>query len=88
MPVRRLVNVTCNRSLCKVMNRFFYNVFMYLATPFILLYLMYRALKSDDYRGRVGERFGFRKLTLTKPVILVHSVSVGETIAATPLILY
>lgn len=59
---------------------------MYLATPFILLYLLYRALKSDDYRGRVGERFGFRKLTLTKPVILVHSVSVGETIAATPLI--
>ncbi|MCG7533001.1 lipid IV(A) 3-deoxy-D-manno-octulosonic acid transferase [Psychrobium sp. MM17-31] len=68
------------------MNRFFYNVFMYLATPFFLLYLLYRALKSDDYRGRVGERFGFRKLTLTKPVILVHSVSVGETIAATPLI--
>lgn len=68
------------------MNRFFYNVFMYLATPFILLYLLYRALKSDDYRGRVGERFGFKKLTLTKPVILVHSVSVGETIAATPLI--
>ncbi|MGB0835139.1 MAG: lipid IV(A) 3-deoxy-D-manno-octulosonic acid transferase [Psychrobium sp.] len=68
------------------MNRFFYNVFMYLATPFILLYLLYRALKSDDYRGRVGERFGFKKLTLAKPVILVHSVSVGETIAATPLI--
>lgn len=68
------------------MNRFFYNVFMYLATPFIVSYLGYRAIKSDDYRGRIAERFGFKQLNLIKPVILVHSVSVGETIAATPLI--
>ena len=68
------------------MNRFFYNVFMYLATPFVLIYLLYRALKSEDYRGRVAERFGLKRLSITKPVILIHSVSVGETIAATPLI--
>ena len=68
------------------MNRFFYNVFMYLATPFVLIYLLYRALKSEDYRGRVAERFGLKRLGITKPVILIHSVSVGETIAATPLI--
>lgn len=68
------------------MNRFFYNVFMYLATPFVFIYLLYRALKSEDYRGRVAERFGLRRLSITKPVILIHSVSVGETIAATPLI--
>lgn len=68
------------------MNRFLYTIILYLATPLILLYLAYRALKSSDYRGRIGERFGFKKMRPTKPVILVHSVSVGETIAATPLI--
>lgn len=68
------------------MNRFFYTVLIYLATPLILLYLCYRAFKSSDYRGRISERFGFKKLQPTKPVIFVHSVSVGETIAATPLI--
>ena len=59
---------------------------MYLATPFVLIYLLYRALKSEDYRGRVAERFGLKRLSITKPVILIQSVSVGETIAATPLI--
>lgn len=68
------------------MNRFFYNILMYLATPLIVFYLLYRAVKSDDYRGRLGERFGFKKLTFSRPVILIHSVSMGETIAATPLI--
>lgn len=59
---------------------------MYLATPFILLYFLHRAIKSDDYRGRLKERFGFKTLIFTRPVILIHSVSMGETIAATPLI--
>jgi len=68
------------------MNRFLYSLLLYLVTPLILLYLSYRAAKSSDYRGRIGERFGLKKLRPTKPVILVHSVSVGETIAATPLI--
>jgi len=68
------------------MNRFFYNVFMYLTIPLVMIYLLYRALKSDDYRGRLGERFGLKKLNISRPVILIHSVSMGETIAATPLI--
>lgn len=68
------------------MNRFLYTVILYLATPFILLYLCYRAFKSADYRGRIAERFGFKLLKPQKSTILVHSVSVGETIAATPLI--
>jgi len=59
---------------------------MYLVTPFILLYFLHRAIKSDDYRGRLKERFGFKKFIFSRPVILIHSVSMGETIAATPLI--
>jgi len=68
------------------MNRHLYTFFLYLLTPFIIAYLGYRALKSTDYRGRIGERFGFNKFKINKPIILVHSVSVGETIAAIPLI--
>jgi len=68
------------------MNRHLYTFFLYLVTPIILAYLGYRALRSTDYRGRVSERFGFNKFNISKPVILIHSVSVGETIAATPLI--
>lgn len=68
------------------MNRFFYNILMYLMTPLIVVYLCYRAIKSDDYRGRLSERFGFKKFNFSQPVILIHSVSMGETIAATPLI--
>jgi len=59
---------------------------MYLAIPLVMIYLLYRAVKSDDYRGRLGERFGFKKLNISRPVIFIHSVSMGETIAATPLI--
>jgi 3-deoxy-D-manno-octulosonic-acid transferase len=68
------------------MNRFFYNVFMYLATPLLLIYLLYRAIKSNDNRSRLSERFGLITLDFSHPVILIHSVSMGETIAATPLI--
>lgn len=68
------------------MNRLLYTFFFYLLTPVILVYLGYRAARSADYRGRIGERFGFSKFVTTRPVILIHSVSVGETIAAIPLI--
>ncbi|NRA60406.1 MAG: lipid IV(A) 3-deoxy-D-manno-octulosonic acid transferase [Psychrobium sp.] len=68
------------------MNRFFYTIFLTLLSPLILLYLAYRAYKSVDYRGRVSERFGLKRLRPTKPVLLIHCVSVGETLAAVPLI--
>lgn len=68
------------------MNKLLYSFFLYLMTPIILLYLGYRAIRSTDYRGRISERFGFNRFSISKPVILIHSVSVGETIAATPLI--
>ncbi|MBU2710871.1 lipid IV(A) 3-deoxy-D-manno-octulosonic acid transferase [Zooshikella sp. WH53] len=55
--------------------------------PFVLLKLLYRAIKAPDYAKRWGERFGrFAPRDLSRPAIWVHSVSVGETIAAIPLI--
>lgn len=66
------------------MNRFLYSTILYLLSPLLVVYLAFRAIKSPDYRGRWGERFGLTRLKSTD--LLVHSVSMGETLAAIPLI--
>ncbi|WP_417762479.1 lipid IV(A) 3-deoxy-D-manno-octulosonic acid transferase [Shewanella sp.] len=66
------------------MNRICYSFLLYLLTPILLIYLTIRAIKSADYRGRWGERFGLTRLKSTD--ILLHSVSMGETQAAIPFI--
>ncbi|MCG9712694.1 lipid IV(A) 3-deoxy-D-manno-octulosonic acid transferase [Shewanella insulae] len=66
------------------MNRSLYSALLYLLSPLLILYLAIRALKSPDYRGRWGERFGLSKLS--RADLLIHSVSMGETLAAIPLI--
>jgi len=65
--------------------RYLYTLLFYLIVPFILLRLLWRSRKSADYRKRWSERFGFAPKKLEKS-IWVHAVSLGETIAATPLI--
>ncbi|RBP79186.1 3-deoxy-D-manno-octulosonic-acid transferase [Shewanella putrefaciens] len=66
------------------MNRFLYSTILYLLFPLLIVYLAFRAIKSPDYRGRWGERFGLTRLKSTD--VMVHSVSMGETLAAIPLI--
>ncbi len=72
--------------------RWCYTVLFYLATPLILLRLLWRARLAPAYRQRIAERFGFFKAPLQcdgnwqRDGIWVHAVSVGETIAAAPLI--
>ncbi|MDG1773816.1 MAG: lipid IV(A) 3-deoxy-D-manno-octulosonic acid transferase [Oceanicoccus sp.] len=68
------------------MARYLYSVFFYLITPLILLRLAYRASKAPAYGQRIAERFGFFIAPKLNNTIWVHSVSVGETIAAAPLI--
>ena len=68
------------------MARHLYSLLFYLITPFILLRLLYRAWKAPAYAARWKERFAFFNMrSLNKP-IWVHAVSVGETIAAAPMI--
>lgn len=66
------------------MNRTLYSLFLYLLLPLVVMYLLFRAIKSADYRRRWSERFGFATLQPTD--VVIHSVSMGETLAALPLI--
>jgi len=70
-----------------VLARFFYTVFLYLIMPLVMLRLLWRGRRAPAYRRRWGERFGFvPSIPEARRVIWVHSVSVGETLAAVPMI--
>jgi len=57
-----------------------------LVIPVVLLRLLYKSIKNPEYRRRWLERFGIFKSTHQKGGIWVHMVSLGEAIAAVPLI--
>ena len=63
-----------------------YTTLFYLIQPFIWLRLWVRGRKAPAYRKRWGERYGYYKQPLKPGGILMHSVSVGETLAAIPLV--
>lgn len=67
--------------------RFFYTILFYLLTPLIALRLYWKGRKLKSYRERWGERFcGGGKARSTPVDVWLHAVSLGEVIAATPLI--
>lgn len=66
--------------------RVLYTFFVYLIFPFVILRLLWRSISSTAYRQRIPERLGLVTLDSEKPIIWLHAVSVGETIAAKPLI--
>jgi 3-deoxy-D-manno-octulosonic-acid transferase len=67
-------------------------LFFYLLMPFVCLRLFWRGRLVPGYRDRWQERFGFipplsdADGEVGRDVIWVHAVSVGETMAAVPLI--
>ena len=67
--------------------RILYSAVFYLLLPLVLLRLLWRARKAPAYARRWSERFGFvRPLPAPqRPRVWVHAVSVGETLAALPL---
>lgn len=67
--------------------RVIYTSFFYMLLPFVLLRLLWRSVASPAYARRWAERFGFfPALTTHKKVVWLHTVSVGEFLAALPLI--
>ena len=68
------------------MTRAAYALLWYLATPFVLLRLAWRARRQRGYLERLGERFGSYGPVDDAPRIWIHAVSVGETRAAAPLV--
>ena len=69
--------------------RFLYSALFYLLLPAILLRMLWRSRRAPAYRQRLAERFGFFSCpaeVTSGRVIWVHAVSVGETLAAAPLI--
>jgi 3-deoxy-D-manno-octulosonic-acid transferase len=65
--------------------RILYTLLFYLILPFVFLRLLWRSRQIPGYRQRWAERLGYCPYRLEK-CIWVHAVSVGETIAAVPLI--
>ena len=68
------------------MNRTLYSCLFYLALPLVALRLWLRARKAPAYAKRVSERFSYGLPVLKPGGIWVHAVSVGESIAAAPMI--
>ena len=73
------------------MQRRLYTLILYLTMPLVLSRLLWRARRAPAYARRWRERFGLvPSVPVTnakpRPAIWLHSVSVGETLAAVPLI--
>ncbi|MEP5566231.1 MAG: lipid IV(A) 3-deoxy-D-manno-octulosonic acid transferase [Halioglobus sp.] len=69
--------------------RYLYSALFYLLLPFIVMRMLWRSRNAPAYRQRLAERLGFfPALQKSAPgrVIWIHAVSVGETLAAAPLI--
>jgi 3-deoxy-D-manno-octulosonic-acid transferase len=67
-------------------NRHAYTLLLWLLLPYVLLHLLWRARRQPEYLQHAGERFGRYRIRSDKPVIWLHTVSVGETRAAATLV--
>jgi len=67
------------------MNLKFYQILGFLILPLVLLRILFKGFKNNAYWKRIPERFGYYS-NIEKNLIWIHCVSVGEFMAAKPLI--
>ena len=65
--------------------RFLYNLLTYVLLLPYAAYWVVRAIVNSDYRHKLGQRFGMSYPQLERS-IWIHAVSVGEVVAAAPLV--
>ncbi|MER2491870.1 lipid IV(A) 3-deoxy-D-manno-octulosonic acid transferase [Catenovulum sediminis] len=68
------------------MTHFIYNQLMRVLLPFMLLRLKRKSRKQPEYGVRWDERLARKKITVKSGGVLFHVASLGEAIAATPII--
>ncbi|QXH47187.1 lipid IV(A) 3-deoxy-D-manno-octulosonic acid transferase [Pseudomonas xanthosomatis] len=68
------------------MNRTLYTLLFHLGLPLVALRLYLRGRKAPAYRARIAERFACKLAPMRQGGIWVHAVSVGESIAAAPMV--
>ncbi|WP_342243625.1 lipid IV(A) 3-deoxy-D-manno-octulosonic acid transferase [Pseudomonas sp. OTU5201] len=68
------------------MNRTLYTLLFHLGLPLVAVRLAWRAWRAPAYARRIGERFALGLPTIKPGGIWVHAVSVGESIAAAPMV--
>jgi len=68
------------------MLRLLYSLLLLLATPLIMLRLLWRGVRQPEYRRHWRERWGFPSAPPLSRSIWIHAVSVGEIRATVPLV--
>lgn len=69
------------------MLRYLYSALFYLLMPLVLLRLLWRSRKMPEYRRRWAERFAYFNFPKkSQHGLWIHTVSLGEIIAAIPMI--
>jgi 3-deoxy-D-manno-octulosonic-acid transferase len=66
--------------------RILYSALLYLLMPVVLLHLFWRGFGQRAYWRRIHERFGWVRRRPHGVAVWVHAVSVGESVAALPLV--